>query len=159
MPGIRRSWLVLAGLVALCLLVGLIGGLAASQSVDWYPALTKPDWQPPPWALLPLWIALYILMAIAAWMVWKRDMRFAGVRLSLTLFFVQLALSLAWPLIFFGARSIGWALVDIAALSLALLLTVWAFFGQSKGAGLLMLPYLASVSFAAILNGAIYRLN
>jgi tryptophan-rich sensory protein len=155
-----NQWRVLAGLVVLCLAAGTTGGLVTALAVEsWYPTLNKPGWTPPSWLFGPVWTVLYILMAIAAWLVWKKDTRFSGVRLALILFFTQLALNFLWPFLFFGLRSPGVGLVDIAALLVVLTLTVIAFFGQSLWAGLLMAPYLAWVAFASALNFAIWRLN
>lgn len=152
--------LVLTGFAALCLAADALGGWAASQSVgNWYPALIRPSRTPPPWIFAPVWTVLYLAMALAAWLVWRKDARFSGVRIALNLFFLQLILNAAWPFLFFGLRSPGWALVDIAALLIVLALTVWAFFGQSRIAGLLMLVYLVWVAFAAALNFSIWRLN
>ena len=87
----RKQWPALAALLALCLTVGLIGGYATAQSLDgWYLAINRPNWTPPSWIFAPVWTALYVMMAVAAWLVWKRDVHFTGVRLALVLFFVQL---------------------------------------------------------------------
>jgi translocator protein len=153
-------WLALSGFIAICLLAGALGGWATSQSIlDWYPTLNKPAWNPPPWIFAPVWTALYVLMAIAAWLVWKKDTRFSGVRVALLLFFAQLALNCLWPFLFFKFRSPAWALVEVVTLLIMVALTAWAFFTQSKRAGLLMLPYLAWASFATFLNFTIWRLN
>ena len=106
----------------------------------------------------PVWTTLYVMMAVAAWLVWKQ----AGVRdaaVPLALFGGQLVLNVAWSFIFFGLHQPGWACVEIVVLWLAIVATVVAFFRQSRGAGWLLLPYLAWVSFAAVLNFAIWRLN
>ena len=154
------SWAMLAGFIALCLGVGAAGGWITARSVaEWYPTIAKPSWTPPDSLFGPVWAALYLSMAIAAWLVWRKDARFAGVRVALILFFVQLALNFLWSLLFFGLHAPGLALIDIAALLLVLALTVWAFFQQSRWAGLIMLPYLAWVGFATALNLAIWRLN
>jgi translocator protein len=153
-------WLALSGFIAICLLAGALGGWATSQSIlDWYPTLNKPAWNPPPWIFAPVWTTLYVLMAIAAWLVWKKDTRFSGVRVALLLFFAQLALNCLWPFLFFKFRSPAWALVEVVTLLIMVALTAWAFFTQSKRAGLLMLPYLAWASFATFLNFTIWRLN
>lgn len=155
-----RQWIVLAGFVAICLLTGALGGWVTSQSVvEWYPTLNKPAWNPPAWVFAPVWTTLYVMMSVAAWLVWKKTPRGPGVRLALVLFFVQLALNCLWSFLFFGARSPGWALVDIVALLAALAATTAAFSNQSRLAGALMLPYLAWVSFAAFLNFTIWQLN
>jgi benzodiazapine receptor len=154
------SWAVLAGFIALCLGVGAAGGLITARSVaEWYPTLAKPEWTPPNWLFAPVWTALYIAMGFAAWLVWKKDMRFAGVRAALILFMAQLALNFAWSFLFFGFRMPGLALINIVMLFLLIAMTAFAFYQQSRWAGLIMLPYLAWVGFATALNFAIWRLN
>lgn len=156
----NKHWVGLAGFIAICLLTGALGGWATSQSVvEWYPTLNKPAWNPPAWVFAPVWTTLYVMMAVAAWLVWKKAPRGSGVRLALVLFFVQLALNCLWSFLFFGARSPGLALVEIVALLATLAATTWAFFNHSRLAGALMLPYLAWVSFAAFLNFTIWQLN
>jgi tryptophan-rich sensory protein len=151
-----NKWLVLAGLIAICLGVAALGGLATASSVaEWYPTLNKPSWNPPSWVFGPVWTTLYIMMAVAAWLVWKRG----NSGPAMILFFAQLALNLAWSFLFFGARSPWLGLVDIAMLWLALLATVIVFFKRDRLAGALMLPYFAWVSFASFLNFTIWRLN
>ena len=146
--------------MALCLTVGGLGGLATARSVDtWYLTINRPSWNPPGWLFGPVWTTLYVMMAVAAWLVWKRDPRFAGVHIALLLFFVQLFFNFLWSFIFFGAQAVGWALVDIVLLWIVLALTIWAFFGISRLAGLLMLPYLAWTSFASFLNFTIWQMN
>jgi tryptophan-rich sensory protein len=154
------SWAALTGFIAVSVGTGALGGWITSDAVQtWYPTLNKPSWNPPNWLFAPVWTVLYVMMAIAAWLVWKKDARFAGVRAALILFFVQLALNLLWSALFFAARSPGLALIEVAVLWLAVAATLYAFITVSRPGGLLMLPYLAWVSFAAILNFAIWRLN
>jgi tryptophan-rich sensory protein len=156
----RNPWIVLAGLIGLCLAAGVLGAIATQSAVaTWYPTLVKPSWTPPSWVFPPVWTALYILMAFAAWLVWKSDTRFAGVRVAMILFFIQLALNALWSPLFFGLRSPGLALIDMALLVATLALTVWAFLTVRPSAGLLMLPYLAWLLFAAALNAAVWRMN
>ena len=151
-----KQWLVLAGLVAVCLAVGGLGGWVTSPAVaEWYPTLVKPTWSPPSWLFGPVWTALYIMMAIAAWLVWKAG----NAKAALGLFALQLAFNCAWSFLFFGARSPALALVDIALMWLAILATIFAFQSKSTTAALLMAPYLVWVSFAAALNAAIWALN
>ena len=121
----------------------------------WHASLNKPAWNPPSWIFGPVWTALYLLMAIAAWLVWRHD----GWRCPMLFYFVQLALNAAWTPIFFGAHQPGWALVVILALWAAILLTQLAFLRVSKPAGLMFVPYLTWVSFAAVLNFTLWRLN
>lgn len=156
----RNSWLALAGFLAICLAAGGLGGWAtAGPVVEWYPTLNKPSWNPPAWIFGPVWTLLYVLMAIAAWLVWRIGTTGANVSWALRLFFVQLALNTAWSFIFFGAQSPGLAFAEIIVLLAAILLTTRQFFRHNQNAGLLLLPYVAWVSFASILNFTIWRLN
>ncbi|MFN4142710.1 TspO/MBR family protein [Aestuariivirga sp.] len=153
----RNQWVVLALLLLLCLGVGALGGLATSSAIEsWYRTLAKPSWTPPDWLFGPVWTLLYIMMAVAAWLVWKTRDRIGP---AMALFAVQLALNLAWSFLFFGARSPGLAFIELVMLWVAVLLTMLAFFGRSTAAGLLFVPYLAWVSFAGALNFAIWTLN
>jgi translocator protein len=152
----------LAGLafwIMLCLGVSAIGGAITQISVsDWYQSLSKPSFNPPDWVFTPVWISLFILMGVSAWLVWRRT-GFGQGRVPLALFGVQLALNLAWSWIFFGTRSIGWALIEIVILWVVILVTVNAFRRVSALAGLLLIPYLLWCSFAVALNAAIWWLN
>jgi len=149
----------LVGSVLLCLLVAGAGGAVTAGAVrTWYPRLRKPSWNPPSWLFGPVWSVLYLLMAIAAWLVWRA--RDAGdVTIALGLFGVQLALNLSWSVLFFGLRRPAWALAEIVLLWLSIAATVAAFWDRDPIAGALLLPYLAWVAFAGVLNGAIFRLN
>jgi len=136
-----------------------VGGAATSSSVgDWYQALRKPPFNPPAWVFGPVWTALYAMMAVAAWLVWRRR-GFADAQLPLALFGLQLALNAAWSVLFFGLRNPGLALVDIVLLWAAILGTLLTFRPISAPAAALLSPYLAWVSFAGVLNYAIWSLN
>jgi benzodiazapine receptor len=124
---------------------------------DWYVHLAKPAFNPPAWIFAPVWTLLYLLMGVAAWLVWREGGMAAGK--ALALFLAQLALNAAWSWLFFGLHHIGWALVDLVALWLAIGATLLAFWAHRPLAGLLMVPYLLWVSFAALLNVQIWRLN
>ena len=158
----RKPVASILGLVAaqaLSLGAGLIGGLATASSVTtWYPALAKPAWTPPGWLFGPVWTLLYVMMGIAAWLVWHRAEE-GRARCPLLLFVLQLLLNACWSFLFFGLRSPGLALVDIALLWFAIAATLWAFARVQGWAALLLAPYLAWVSFAAALNLAIWRMN
>jgi benzodiazapine receptor len=155
----RLDLAVLAGLLALSLAVAGVSAAATIQNVEtWYAALAKPPFNPPNWLFGPVWSLLYIAMAIAAWRVWRtRGEAPAGMPLSL--YAVQMTLNFAWSLLFFGAHRIGVAMIDILSLIVLLAATTAVFWKRDAAAGLLMAPYLAWVSFAAILNVAIWRLN
>jgi translocator protein len=145
--------------LALCLAVSAIGGAATASSVGtWYRALAKPPFNPPDWIFAPVWTALYFMMAIAGWRVWRRD-GLRKARLALTLFGLQLALNLAWSIVFFGLRSIGAALADIVVLLFAILATTVVFWQRDRVAGMLFIPYAAWVAFATVLNAALWQLN
>jgi translocator protein len=150
----KRSGLALVGF-----LVITFAAPAVSAFIDmpgaWYVALNKPAWNPPAWLFGPVWTLLYTLMAVAAWLVWKR----AGFAKPLMFYFAQLALNAAWTPIFFSAHRLGGALVVIVALWLAILMTWVSFRRVNRTAGWLFVPYLAWVSFATYLNFTLWRLN
>jgi tryptophan-rich sensory protein len=150
------SWLALLGWLALCFAAAWFG--AQFTPGPWYDQLAKPTWTPPGWLFPPVWTVLYVLMSIAAWLVWKTG-GFAVAALPLSLFIGQLGLNAAWSWLFFGLHRIDWALVDIAALWLAILATLVAFWRRRPSAAALLLPYWLWVSFAAALNFALWRLN
>ncbi len=154
-----QRWLVLVGFLAVTFGVSAVGGIFTSMGMpDWYMGLEKPAFNPPSWVFGPVWTILYAMMAVAAWLVWRAS-GFQGARPALAMFFVQLALNLAWSGIFFGLQAPGWALVEIIILWAAILVTMILFFRHSTVAGWLMAPYLLWVTFAAVLNGAIWWLN
>lgn len=148
----------LVALLAISAAVAAISGLVTTQSVgDWYVGLNKPPFNPPNWVFGPVWTALYIAMAVAAWRVWCTGPRRR--RGPIRLYAAQMALNFAWSLLFFGARQVGLALIDIIALLALVLATAVAFWRRDRVAGALMLPYAAWVAFATVLNAAIWRLN
>jgi benzodiazapine receptor len=151
----RRDVLGLIAFLALVAVTAAFGSVYTSLSIPgWYDTLPKPDWTPPAWVFGPVWTTLYLLMAVAAWLVWRPD-GFRGARLALTLFVVQLGLNAGWSLLFFGMRAPALALVEIVALWLLILWTTVAFWRHRAVAGALFLPYLAWVAFAGVLNAAI----
>jgi tryptophan-rich sensory protein len=154
-----KSGLMLVGWIAVSFLAAALGGLATSGSVrDWYPTIAKPGWTPPSWVFGPVWTLLYISMGVAAWLVWN-SADADGRRIALAVFFVQLVLNPLWSVIFFGWHRPGWAAVEIVMLWLAILGTVILFWKIRPLAGAILLPYLVWVSFAAVLNLAIWNLN
>ena len=139
--------------LALCFGAAAVG--ARFRPGPWYAALRKPAWNPPAWIFAPVWTALYALMAVAAWLVWREP----GTAAVLALFVVQLALNAAWTWLFFGLRRPGLALVEIVVLWLAIAATAIAFLAVVPPAGLLLLPYLAWVAFATALNASLWKRN
>lgn len=141
-------------------MAGLVGSLFTVPSIPtWYAGLAKPDFAPPNWIFAPVWTTLFLLMGIALFLVWRKGSEKKGVKIGLVLFVIQLALNVLWSTIFFGLRNPGGALVEIVFLWFAILATMIAFKKVSRPAGLLLLPYLLWVMFAAYLNYAIWRLN
>lgn len=154
-----RRWLALAGFVGLNLIVMVVGGLVTGPAVqDWYPGLAKPGWTPPDWVFGPAWGLLYAMMAVAAWLVWRRAGWRRG-RAALVLYFIQLGLNFLWSPLFFGLRAPALGLLDIALLWAAIAATTLAFLRLSRLAGWLFVPYWAWVTYAAVLNFAIWRAN
>lgn len=151
-------------LIAACgvsLSAGLIGSLAVTGGgfTSWYAAIEKPGFTPPSWVFGPVWTVLYLLMGIAAFLVWRRGLGSQFVKGALIWFLVQLALNAAWTPVFFGLHRIGLALLVIVLLWIAIVVTMFHFFRVSTWAGWLFVPYLLWVSFATVLNAAIWRLN
>jgi tryptophan-rich sensory protein len=146
----------LGGWLVACFAAAALGGFFMPG--EWYSSLQKPSWNPPGWIFGPVWTALYTMMAVAAWLVWKRG-GFTAQRRPLTTFLVQLALNAAWTPLFFGLHRPGLAFAEILLLWLAIIATLAAFRRVSRIAAWLLVPYLAWVSFAAALNFALWRLN
>ena len=153
----RRLALGLVGWLVVCFLPASLGA-AFFMPGEWYVALKKPAWNPPPWIFGPVWTALYTMMAVAAWLVWKRG-GFAARRGPLALFLTQLVLNAAWTPLFFGLHQPGFACAEIVSLWMAIAATLAAFWPLNRVSAWLLAPYLAWVSFAAALNFALWRLN
>ncbi len=151
-------------LIAACavsLSAGLIGSFVVTGGgwSSWYATIQKPSFTPPSWVFGPVWTVLYLLMGVAAWLVWQEGLRFRAVRISLIWFLVQLALNALWSPVFFGLHRIGLALLVLVLLWVAIAVTMHHFFRVSRPAGWLLVPYLLWVSFAAALNISIWALN
>ena len=157
-PSPGRQVLALAVFFAACFGAAGLGSLFTAFSLgSWYDALAKPSWTPPSWVFGPVWTLLYALMAIAGWLVWRHGGDAAPPALGW--FTAQLVLNVGWSAAFFGLRMPGLACLEILALWLAIAATLVASWRVSGLAALLLAPYLVWVSFAAILNVAIWRLN
>jgi benzodiazapine receptor len=157
--GRARDVVGLAVSIAVCFGSAAVGSLLTQPSLgEWYAQLRKPAWTPPNWVFGPVWSALYLSMAVAAWLIW-RNAGTAGARFALTLFGIQLGLNVAWSGVFFGLRLPGIACLEIAVLWLAIAATTAVFWGRNRTAAMLMVPYLAWVTFAGVLNAAIWSLN
>ena len=157
--GSERRLLGLALWIGVCFSAAAVGNWLGGGGIDdWYPSLVKPSWTPPGWIFGPVWTVLYILMGVAAWRIWYR-FRWRGARVPLTLFGIQLVLNALWTPAFFGLQSPLLGLVVILLLWAVLTATTIAFGRSDRPAGLMLLPYLAWVSFATILNFELWRLN
>ncbi len=155
----RSSSAQLFGLLGWLLVVSVAAALGAFASVEapqFYAQLSKPSWAPPGWLFGPVWTTLYLLMAVAAWLVWRTP---AASKTALVLFVVQLAVNALWSWLFFAWHLGGLATAEILLLWLLLLATLAAFWRISRTAALLMLPYLAWVSFAGLLAWTVWRSN
>ena len=155
-PRARHLRLALVGWLALCFSASVTGVFVSTTG--WYAGLHKPSWNPPAWIFAPVWTLLYVFMAVAAWLVWRTG-GWIKQRLALRLFLLQWLLNALWTPLFFGLHRSGLACAEIMILWLALAATLWSFWQVRKAAGVLLVPYLAWVTFAAVLNFTIWRLN
>jgi len=156
---VKYVWKLVVSIVA-CLAAGAIGSAFTRSAIPtWYAALEKPLYTPPNWLFAPVWTLLYIMMGVAAFLVWRRGLGSRNVRIALIVFLVQLVLNALWSVMFFGLESPVFGLIVISVLWVAILATIIVFFRISKVASVLMWPYLLWVSFAAVLNASIWLLN
>ena len=148
-------------LVATCLALGYFSGMVTQTSIKtWYPNLIKPSFNPPNWVFAPVWSMLFIMMGVAAGLVWSRiESENQAVRKALLFFAIQLALNMLWSFLFFGMKNPTLALVEIVILLLLIYETYIQFVKIDKIAGYLLIPYLLWVSFATVLNASIWWLN
>ena len=157
--GARDIIKLIVSIVA-CQCAGIIGSIFTTPAIPtWYAALQKPAFTPPSWLFAPAWITLYLLMGIAAFLIWRQGLGQKGVKWALVIFLVQLVLNALWSVVFFGLQSPLYGMVVILALWVAILLTILRFFKLSTAAGALLLPYILWVSFAAALNVSVWVLN
>ncbi len=137
----------------------LVAATAVTGSVfmpgEWYAALNKPSWTPPDWLFPIAWTVLYVMIAIAGWLIWRR----AGWSQAIRLWGIGLILNALWSYVMFGRHEIGWALADIIGLWLSVAAFIWVALPIDLRAAALFAPYLAWVSFAGVLNFAVWRMN
>jgi len=157
---VKKTVLKISASVVICLLIGFLSSYATQSSVnDWYFSLNKPSFNPPNWLFAPVWTVLYILMGVAAGIVWSKGFYHLWVKTALYHFGFQLLLNALWSIIFFGLKNPLAALFVILTLLVLIVLTIRWFRVVSKKAALLMIPYLLWVSFATVLNFKIWELN
>jgi tryptophan-rich sensory protein len=137
---------------------GISGYFTVSAIPGWYQTIQKPSWNPPNWVFGPVWTTLYALMGIAMYLIWTQP-RSEQRQRALHLNAAQLILNFFWSLIFFNLHAIGWALIEIIILWVVIVQTMFAYDRVYKPAAWLLLPYIVWVTFATILNGAIWWLN
>lgn len=154
----KTQALGLLGWLAATFIAAAVGAAASAQAGPFYAQLVRPGWAPPGWLFGPVWTALYVLMAIAAWLVWRVG-GFRAARSALSLFVVQLAVNALWSWLFFGMHRGALAFADIVLLWVLIVATLRAFWRIRPLGGALLVPYLLWVSFAAVLNYSIWQLN
>ncbi len=157
------SWLALVGWIVLAATAGAIGAIASRNAGDFYGALARPDWAPPGWLFGPVWSTLYVLMGIAAWLVWRTEPTTSAERAirrrGLALFVGQLALNALWTWLFFAWRQGALAFGEIIILWAAVAITAWHFGRVRPLAAWCLVPYLAWVTFATALTWAVWQRN
>lgn len=155
-----RDILKLAVSIIACLAAGAIGSVFTTSAIPtWYAALEKPIFTPPNWLFFPVWTVLYILMGVAAFLVWRKGLANRQVRTALIIFLIQLILNALWSVVFFGLESPLYGFIVIAVLSVVILFTVLEFYSISLASSVLLWPYLLWVAFAMVLNESIWLLN
>ena len=146
--------------ILVCQLAGVVGALFTTPAIPtWYATLSKPSFTPPSWLFSPVWIALYTLIGVAVFLIWRKGPIGRQAKIALGIFGLQLLLNVLWSVAFFGLRSPAAGIVTIALLLLAILGTILSFSRVSKAAAILLIPYILWVSFAAFLNVSISALN
>lgn len=151
-------WVGLAGWIGLTAATGALGAFASRNAATFYGALDRPAWAPPAWLFGPVWTVLYLMMAVAAWLVWK-ERGWAGARTALGLFCTQLVFNALWTWLFFAGRNGGLAFAEIVLLAVLIVATMLTFARVSRLAALLLVPYLLWVLFATALTISVWLRN
>ncbi|MFH1656359.1 MAG: TspO/MBR family protein [Candidatus Nealsonbacteria bacterium] len=156
----RINFLKLIISILICQGAGLIGSIFTSPAIStWYVTFKKPSFNPPNWIFAPVWILLFLLMAISLYLIWDRGLKDKKIKIAIFLFSIQLILNIFWSILFFGLQSPFYAFIEIIILWLIILLTIISFYKISKISAYLLFPYILWVSFALILNFSILILN
>lgn len=146
--------------IIVCLGAGFIGSFFTSPAIQgWYANIIKPSFNPPSWIFGPVWTVLFIMMGIAAAIIWSKGLDDKAVKIALIVFIVHLVLNVLWSVFFFGMQNPGLAFIDIIVLWLMIALVIYLFYMIDHRAGYILIPYILWVSFAAVLNFTIWRLN
>jgi tryptophan-rich sensory protein len=155
-----RKIIRLVAAIVVCQLGGIVGSVFTVSAIPgWYAGLNKPFFNPPAWLFEPAWLTLYTLMGIALFLVWEKGFKEKENRQALQVFGLQLVFNAAWSIIFFGLHAVFIAFIEIIVLWVLILVTIIKFNKVSRKAALLLVPYIAWVSFAAVLNLFIWMLN
>ena len=156
----KTDWKKLIISILVCQLAGIIGSLFTTPAIDsWYAFLNKPVLRPPNWLFAPVWLTLYLMMGVSAYLIWQKGLAKKEVKTALAIFLIQLVLNSFWSIIFFGMKNLSLALIEILILWVFILLSIIKFYPTDKKAAWLLVPYLAWVSFASYLTYSILRLN
>ena len=157
---LKKKVIYIAIAVSICLAVGFLSGFATQSSVnDWYITLNKPSFNPPNWLFAPVWTLLYIMMGVAAGLVWAKGFHHVWVKTALYHFGFQLLFNALWSIVFFGFKDPFWALLVILVLLILILFTIKWFKVVNRTAAYLLIPYFLWVCFATVLNYKIWELN
>jgi benzodiazapine receptor len=153
-----KSWKMLVLFILICQLAGIVGSVFTTPAIPtWYAGISKPDFTPPNWLFAPAWTTLFLLMGVALYLIWEKG--FKKNRIAVYVFAAQLILNIIWSLLFFGLQNPFFAFVEIIILWIAILATIILFCRVRKEAGIILIPYIAWVSFAALLNYSVWMLN
>ena len=155
-----NKWIRLIIAILVCQLAGVVGSIFTAPSIaTWYSKLQKPFFSPPNWVFAPVWITLFTLIGISLYLIWNKGLKDKLVKVSISVFAVQLILNVLWSFLFFGLQNPFYGLIEIIMLWIAILITILKFYKVDKRAGLLLLPYILWVSIATVLNYYIFVLN
>lgn len=146
--------------LGICLFAGFLGSVFTTPAIPtWYATLIKPSFSPPNWVFFPVWTTLYIMMGISLFLIWQKGSQDSQVKTAFLLFGIQLVFNVLWSVAFFWLKSPFFGLIVISILWIFILLMILNFMKLSRYAGLLLIPYIIWVSFAAVLNFEIWILN
>jgi len=155
----KANWLRLVISIVVCLLAGIIGSLFTSNNIPtWYATINKPAFNPPNWIFAPVWTTLYVMMGVSLFLVWRQSNK-VNISYAVIFFSIQLILNTLWSFIFFGMKLLLLGFIEICLLWVFILISIISFSGISSTASFLLIPYLLWVSYAAVLNYSIFKLN
>ena len=152
--------LLLLASIIICQMAGIIGSIFTTPAIPtWYANINKPTFRPPNWVFAPVWTTLFLLMGIALFLIWEKGLKRKDVKIAFSVFIFHLLLNTLWSILFFGLKSPFAAFIEIIFLWIFILISIILFFRISKIAAYLLIPYILWVSFASVLNFAIWQLN